>query len=55
MFLDMRMNNEIPKEVFSHKQQEMEKRIKELEQQMMQYDDVKPITEENVNDKLENP
>ncbi len=30
--LDMRMNNEIPREVFSHKQQEVEKKIAELEQ-----------------------
>ncbi len=43
--LDMRMNNEIQKEVFSRKQQEVEKRIAELEQQMMQYRDVKPATE----------
>ncbi len=51
--LDMRMNNEIPKEVFSRKQQEVEERIKELEQQMMQYRDVKPATEADVNGKLE--
>ena len=38
--LDMRMNNEIPREVFSRKQQEVEKKIAELEQQMMQYGDV---------------
>ena len=29
--LDMRMNNEIPKEVFSRKQQEVKKKIAELE------------------------
>ena len=29
--LDMRMNNEIPKEVFCRKQQEVEKKIAELE------------------------
>lgn len=51
--LDMRMNNEIPKEVFSRKQQEVEQRIKELEQQMLQYRDVKPATEADVNGKLE--
>jgi len=51
--LDMRMNNEIPKEVFSRKQQEVEQRIKELEQQMMQYCDIKPATEADVNGKLE--
>ena len=51
--LDMRMNNEIPKEVFSRKQQEVEERIKELEQQMLQYRDVKPATEADVNGKLE--
>ena len=52
-FLDMRMNNEIPKEVFSRKQQEVEQKIRELEQQMMQYRDVKPATEEDVSGKLE--
>jgi hypothetical protein len=31
MLLDMRMNNEIPKEVFCRKQQEVEKKIAELE------------------------
>ena len=51
--LDMRMNNEIPKEVFSRKQQEVEQKIKELEQQMLQYRDVKPATEADVNGKLE--
>lgn len=51
--LDMRMNNEIPKEVFSRKQQEVEERIKELEQQMLQYRDVKPATEADVSGKLE--
>ena len=51
--LDMRMNNEIPKEVCSRKQQEVEQRIKELEQQMAQYRDVKPATEADVNGKLE--
>ena len=50
----MRMNNEIPKEVFCHKQQEVEKKIAELEQQMMQYGDVKPATEADVSGKLEN-
>ncbi len=52
--LDMRMNNEIPKEVFCRKQQEVEKKIAELEQQMMQYGDVKPATEADVSGKLEN-
>ena len=52
--LDMRMNNEIPREVFSRKQQEVEKKIAELEQQMMQYGDVKPATEADVSGKLEN-
>ena len=52
--LDMRMNNEIPKEVFSRKQQEVEKKIAELEQQMMQYGDVKPVTEADVSGKMEN-
>ena len=52
--LDMRMNNEIPREVFSRKQQEVEKKIAELEQQMMQYGDVKPATETDVSGKLEN-
>ena len=52
--LDMRMNNEIPREVFGRKQQEVEKKIAELEQQMMQYGDVKPATEADVSGKLEN-
>ncbi len=52
--LDMRMNNEIPKEVFSRKQQEVEKKIAELEQQMMQYGDVKPATDADMSGKLEN-
>ena len=43
----MRMNNEIPKEVFSRKQQE-------LEQRMAQYGDVEPATEADVSGKLEN-
>ena len=51
--LDMRMNNEIPKEVFSRKQQEVEQKIRKLEQQMMQYRDVKPATEADVSGKLE--
>ncbi len=51
--LDMRMNNEIPKEVFIWKQQEVEERIRELEQQMAQYRDVKPATEADVSGKLE--
>ena len=51
--LEMRMNNEIPKEVFGRKQQEVEKRIAELEQQMMQYRDVKPATDEDMDGKLE--
>ncbi len=51
--LDMRRNNEIPKEVFSRKQQEVEEGIAELEQQMMQYGDVKPATDEDVSGKLE--
>ena len=52
--LDMRMNNEIPKEVFSRKQQEVGEKIAELEQQMMQYGDVEPATEADVSGKLEN-
>ena len=32
----------------------MEKKIAELEQQMMQYGDVKPVTEADVSGKLEN-
>ena len=51
--MDMRMNNEIPREVFSRKQQEVEKKIAELEQQMMQYGDVKPATEADVSGKLD--
>ena len=52
--LDMMMNNEIPKEVFSRKQQEVGERIAELEQRMAQYGDVKPDTETDVSGKLEN-
>ena len=52
--LDMRMNNEIPKAVFSRKQQEVGERIAELEQRMAQYGDVKPATEADVSGKLEN-
>lgn len=48
--LDMRMNNEIPREVFIRKQQEVEKKIAELEQQMMRYGDVKPATEADVSE-----
>ena len=44
----------IPREVFGRKQQEVEKKIAELEQQMMQYGDVKPATEADVSGKLEN-
>ena len=50
----MRMNNEIPKEVFSRKQQEVGERIAELEQRMAQYGDVEPATEADVSGKLEN-
>ncbi len=52
--LDMRMNNEIPKEVFSRKQQEVGERIAELEQRMAQYGDVEPATEADMSGKLEN-
>ena len=52
--LDMRMNNEIPKEVFSRKQQEVGEKIAELEQRMAQYGDVEPATEADVSGKLEN-
>ncbi len=52
--LDMRMNNEIPKEVFSRKQQEVGERIAELEQRMAQYGNVEPATEADVSGKLEN-
>ena len=45
--LDMRMNNEIPKEVFSRKQQEVGERI-------AQYGDVESATEVDVSGKLEN-
>ena len=50
----MRMNNEIPKEVFSRKQQEVGERIAELEQRMAQYGDVEPATGADVSGKLEN-
>lgn len=52
--LEMRMNNEIPKEVFYRKQTEVEQRIAELERQMAQYQDVKAATDEDVSDKLKN-
>ena len=52
--LDMRMNNEIPKEVFSRKQQEVGEKIAELEKRMAQYGDVEPATEADVSGKLEN-
>ena len=52
--LDMRMNNEIPREVFGRKQQDVEKKIAELEQRMMQYSDVKPATDADMGGKLEN-
>ena len=48
------MNNEIPKEVFSRKQQEVGEKIAELEQRMAQYGDVEPATEADVSGKLEN-
>ena len=44
----------IPREVFSRKQQEVEKKIAELEQRMMQYGDVKPATDADMGGKLEN-
>ena len=44
----------IPREVFSRKQQEGEKKIAELEQRMMQYGDVKPATDADMGGKLEN-
>lgn len=44
MLPDIRMNNEIPKEVFCRKQQEVEKKIAELKHHMMKYGDVKPAT-----------
>lgn len=52
--LEMRMNNEIPKEVFYRKQTEVEQRIAELERQMAQYQDVKAATDADVSDKLKN-
>lgn len=52
--LEMRMNNEIPKEVFYRKQTEVEQRMAELERQIAQYQDVKAATDEDVSDKLKN-
>lgn len=52
--LDMRMNNEIPKEVFYRKQTEVEEKITELERLLIQYQDVKEATDDDVADKLKN-
>lgn len=52
--LEMRMNNEIPKEVFYRKQIEVEGKIAELERQKQQYQDVKAATNEDISDKLKN-
>ena len=52
--LDMRMNNEIPKEVFYRKQIEVERKIAELEQQLLQFQDVKAATDKDVSTKLKN-
>ena len=51
VLLEMRMNNEIPKEVFYRKQMEVERKIAELEQQLLQFQDVKAATEEDVSTK----
>ena len=48
------MGLEVPKEVFSRKQQEVGEKIAELEQRMAQYGDVEPATEADVSGKLEN-
>ena len=52
--LEMRMNNEIPKEIFYRKQMEVEGKIAELERLLIQYQDVKAATDEDVVDKLKN-
>lgn len=52
--LEMRMNNEIQKEVFYRKQMEVEGKIAELERRLIQYQDVKAATDEDVVDKLKN-
>ena len=52
--LEMRMNNEIQKEVFYRKQMEVEGKIAELERLLIQYQDVKAATDEDVVDKLKN-
>lgn len=51
VLLEMRMNNEIPKEVFYRKQMEVERKIAELEQQLLQFQDVNAATEEDVSTK----
>lgn len=48
------MNNEIKKEVFYRKQMEVEGKTDELERLLIQYQDVKAATDEDVVDKLKN-
>lgn len=54
ILLEMRMNNEIQKEIFYRKQMEVEGKIAELERLLIQYQDVKAATDEDVVDKLKN-
>ncbi|PXV93797.1 DNA invertase Pin-like site-specific DNA recombinase [Lachnotalea glycerini] len=54
VLLEMRMNNEIPKEVFYAKREEVESKIAELERLLIQYGDIKEATAEDVADKLKN-
>lgn len=52
--LDMRMDDKIPKEVFYRKQTEVEEKIAELERLLIQYQDVKEATVDDVVNKLKN-
>lgn len=54
MLLEMRMNNEIPKEVFYTKSEEVENKIGELESSLLQYQNIQEVTEEDMTDKLSN-
>lgn len=54
MLLEMRMNNEISKEVFYTKSEEVENKIGELESSLLQYQNIQEVTEEDMTDKLSN-
>ena len=54
MLLEMRMNNEIPKEVFYAKREGVEGKIIEFERLLLQYGDVKETTAEDMEEKRKN-